>query len=651
MKYIITVLLCFIQLSLSAQKLSEVQWSNWIAISDRNENKILFSFAYSKFGTRRGIKWYFRIKNDYKEVISGRFIYEYSSTDGGEHTSSYILHCMPGKSIASNDLLFVANVEKLTNIYFVEFNPCSLNSRLTSFTIKDTALLKLQDAMIAQQKSRIQSENTYNVKANSSSEKANDFSDRVISYKGKNEDVIRKLLSSVKGWRTNSGLQIQDGIPPEVPINNNCQRDQYVYSAILYAWAAESYYRINEIEKAEKVSDKIPSLINLVTQLCGGNPNYVDGNCNTVMIFPCEVLDNSSQHSTAANNPQKDNKAQNITESTSPKVDMQKEKELLYSLLPLASTGFNPQNANFTNAFSGFMSKFDSYVEDDSTLGTGVKFFIKLANLNTMSQLRELSGDNISYTNFVQKIGNLNEKVSGNFNKDNALMNSISINKPLSQMSTTEIRAQIEPLWNAIGSLLEPITNEDGLTGKGEKRITERYDEMRQKNKELKSTYGYDMNDFMFSIRNHDDALFDKIISTGFPINLSIGFSDRNESDEQAIDFTTNQYSNKFSPKPIHYAAKYGNTSVIKKLIAKGADIYENGSFTDMQSFDNGDLVDWYTNPLAIAVTFNRYEASSYLLSIMKNPFKTRFKKSMALATARAWKNDEMVDLIQSYSK
>jgi hypothetical protein len=35
----------------------------------------------------------------------------------------------------------------------------------------------------------------------------------------------------------------------------------------------------------------------------------------------------------------------------------------------------------------------------------------------------------------------------------------------------------------------------------------------------------------------------------------------------------------------------------------------------------------------------------------MKNPFKTRFKKDMALATARAWKNDEMVDLIKSYDK
>ncbi|MBX2920956.1 MAG: ankyrin repeat domain-containing protein [Chitinophagaceae bacterium] len=660
------IILLLNSLSLEAQKLSDVKWSDWIAISDRNENRVLFSFAYAKFGPpnevdekRTGLKWYFRIKNDYKENISGRFIYEYSSTDGAEHTNSYIIHCMQGKSIVSNELLFVTNAEKLLNIYFVEFNPCSHTSKLSAYTKKDTAIFRLQEAMIAQQKLRIQSANTIsNASSNSNNLKSNsslktvDFSDKTIIYKGKNEEIIHSLLSKVKGWRTNSGLTIQDGIPPEVPIDNNCQRDQYVYSAILYSWAAESYYRINGLKKAEVASVKISELINLVNQLCGGGPAYVARNCKTAFICPCNGSNNNQSTSAAATIQQNNNNIQNLNSASSSditlKEDMKKEKELLYSLLPLASIGFNRDNANFTNAFSEFANKFDKYVDEDETLGTGVKLFVKLANYNTMAQLRELSGYNTNYNNLIQggassPTASLNQSTNNSF---------LSTNKPMSEMSSAEIRQQIEPLWNAIGSLIEAGNDEDGLSGRAKSKITERYEAMRDENKKLKNTYGYDLEDLKYAIKNFDDELLDKILDSNFPIDFKLYNSPRTESGEQAVNFTYENWGNKYTAKPIHYAAKYGNVYAIKRIIAKGGNIDEQAMFHNMYGlYHAGGYPLESGNPLVIAIYFNRYEAAKYLLEIMKNPIPKKFWKETFLDAARAWKNDEMLDLIKSYVK
>lgn len=650
MKYIITALICLMQLSLFAQKLSEVQWSDWISINDRNENKVLFSCGYAKFGPpnevnekRTGFKWYFRIKNDYNENISGRFVYEYSSSDEQEHKSSYIIHCMPGKTITSNELLYVTNAEKLINIYFVEFRPCISNSSLMAFTIKDTAFFSLQDAMIAQQRLRLQNA------GNATTQGAgNDYSDRTIVYKGKNETIIRKLLSTVKGWRTNSGLQVQDGIPPEVPIDKNCQKDQYIYSAILYAWAAESYYRLNEINKAEEVSDKIPALINLLKQICSSNPNSRNMDCKTASIFPCYELNN--QVLTAVT--QSSNNSMGSRPVTSNNMDMQKEKGLLYSLLPLATTGLNPQNADFTNAFSGLMNKLDNYASEDSTLDTGTKIFVKLAAFHTMSQLRELSGDNTGYANFLQKMGNSISSVGSRFNQNYATP-TYSMNKPLSQMSTSEMKAAFEPLLNTVGTLLDAGADENGLHENQKNKITAKYEAERLQNKDLKAKYGYDLEDLKYSIRNFDDQLLDKILSAGFPIDLQMHFSERNESAEQAFDFAYEHFAQKIKPKAIHYAAKYGNVYALKKLIEKGGDYNEMGYFHDMYglSFSGAEFVIEGGNPLFIAIVFNRYDAAKFLCDTMGNPFYKNSLRKMLLNVARAWKNDEMVDLINSYAK
>ena len=478
-----------------------------------------------------------------------------------------------------------------------------------------------------------------------------DFSDKTVNYKGKNEESIKALLSKVKGWRTNSGLNVQDGIPPELPIDNNCQRDQYVYSAVLYSWAAESYYRINELKKAEVASEKVPELINLVKSLCGGGPNYIAGNCKTAFILPCNGANTNSQTQSSAVTQQNSNITQSSTlpgNTIAGAADMQKEKELLYGLLPLAATGFNPQNGNFTNAFSGFMGKFDKYVDEDTVLGTGVKLFIKLANYNTMSQLRELSGDNSKYNNFLQNISQSNASNT----TGQSYSAPIAANKPLSQMSSSEIRQQIEPLWNAIGSLIESGNDENGLTARGKTKITERYEAVREENKKLKSTYGYDLQDLMFAIKNFDDELLDKILSTSFPIDLKISFSPRTETDEQAVNYTYENWGSKFDPKPIHYAAKYGNVYAIQKLISKGADVTEKGKFHNMYGlYFAGALADEFANPLFIALTFNRFAATKFLCEKMKEPFSSKSSRNIALDIARAWQNDEMVDLIKGYGK
>jgi len=650
-------------LYVSAQKLADVKWSEWVPISDHNENKVLFSFAYAKFGApnevdqkRLGLKWYFRIKNDYKEDISGRFCYEYQAVDGSEHISSYPLHCMPGKSIVSNELLFVTNVEKLLNIYFVTFSPCASGGQLLSFTPRDTIVFRLKEAMIAQQVARVQHTGaaTANASVNAAARTA-DFSDGKVIYHGENEKIIKQLLSQVKGWRTNSGLTVQDGIPPQVPVDNPCQRDQYVYSAVLFAWAAESYYRIGENQKSAAAADKVRELIQTVQSLCGGGPAYISGSCTTMRLYPCgEAGDRNAPiaagTSTGASQHLTGQRQQAVTANYNNSAN--KEKDLLYNLLPVAAAmGSDPKANTMTDALSGFMNKFDQYVADNDELDTGVKLFLRLSNLNTMNQLRELSGDNAKYKNFVQQIA------PGYVSTPPGGINDLAavLNRPMSQMSTTEIRQQIESLWNTIGSLIESGLDENGLTARRESKLADRYDDIRRQDKQLKATYGYDTEDFKYAIRNFDDALLDKILDKNFPFDLPIVYSERTESSEQATNFVYERLNLKYAPKPIHYAAKYGNAYAVKKLMAKGADPNERAGFHSMYGLaQSGAAPIEFGNCKTIALAFNRYEALKYLLDTMhaNEPFdKGNLTKKDVLDIAHAWKNDEMVDLIKDHFK
>jgi hypothetical protein len=105
-------------------------------------------------------------------------------------------------------------------------------------------------------------------------------------YQGNSAATVRDLLSKVQGWRTASCANCNDGIPPKVNINPNCQRDTHVASAVQFAWAAESSYRLGNTAQAATLVSKMNESLQAARALCG--PSTINlGSCLTLSIFPC----------------------------------------------------------------------------------------------------------------------------------------------------------------------------------------------------------------------------------------------------------------------------------------------------------------------------------------------------------------------------
>ena len=107
------------------------------------------------------------------------------------------------------------------------------------------------------------------------------------AYQGQNSNYVNQLLSKVSGWKTASCTTCNDGFPPMVDYNVNCQRDVYVQAAVGYAWAAESYYRLGETAKASSAIDLMMQNLQLARALCGPATINGGGSCITLDIFPC----------------------------------------------------------------------------------------------------------------------------------------------------------------------------------------------------------------------------------------------------------------------------------------------------------------------------------------------------------------------------
>lgn len=107
------------------------------------------------------------------------------------------------------------------------------------------------------------------------------------AYRGPSANYVNQLLSRVTGWKTASCLTCNDGVPPMVNYNANCQRDLYVQAAVGYAWAAESYYRLGETGKAASAIDLMMQSLQLAKSLCGPSTVNGGGSCLTEDIFPC----------------------------------------------------------------------------------------------------------------------------------------------------------------------------------------------------------------------------------------------------------------------------------------------------------------------------------------------------------------------------
>ncbi|REA63799.1 hypothetical protein DSL64_05080 [Dyadobacter luteus] len=106
------------------------------------------------------------------------------------------------------------------------------------------------------------------------------------SYNGNSAAVVKQLLGQVKGWKTPSCTTCSDGMPPKVNINSNCQRDSYVASAVNYAWAIESYYRLGETSSIASLVTNMNQSLQYARNLCGSS-TVSSGSCYTLSIYGC----------------------------------------------------------------------------------------------------------------------------------------------------------------------------------------------------------------------------------------------------------------------------------------------------------------------------------------------------------------------------
>src|SRR4051812_21697957 len=103
-------------------------------------------------------------------------------------------------------------------------------------------------------------------------------------YAGTYQNEVRHLLGRVSGWRTSSNAQTDGGVPPNVSIGSGCIRDTYVAAAVNYAWAAESYYRLNS-SNAASMAANMRSQLNNANQLCSNASS--GGVKNLWALRPC----------------------------------------------------------------------------------------------------------------------------------------------------------------------------------------------------------------------------------------------------------------------------------------------------------------------------------------------------------------------------
>jgi hypothetical protein len=105
-------------------------------------------------------------------------------------------------------------------------------------------------------------------------------------YAGTYQNEVRHLLNRVSGWRTSTNAQTDGGVPPNVSIGAGCIRDTYVAAAVNYAWAAESYYRLNSAN-ASPMAANMRSQLNSGNSLCSNASSGGLNNCRTLSIWGC----------------------------------------------------------------------------------------------------------------------------------------------------------------------------------------------------------------------------------------------------------------------------------------------------------------------------------------------------------------------------
>ncbi len=105
-------------------------------------------------------------------------------------------------------------------------------------------------------------------------------------YAGPYEGDVRYLLDHAAGWRTSRDAAVDGGEPPQVAIANTCPRDAYVAAAAHYAWAAESYYRLDNAH-ASSMAREVHGNLEQANDLCAASTGVSIVRCRTTSIWGC----------------------------------------------------------------------------------------------------------------------------------------------------------------------------------------------------------------------------------------------------------------------------------------------------------------------------------------------------------------------------
>lgn len=605
--------LFFIILLVQVSVAQQWTWSSWVPVLDRNENKIQVSITFVE---QEGISlgyvdekqrvptFHYKFRNKYKEAISGRIVFDYQSMNGDDLTMSCVLYNLQPDQEYTNHNQSLRFVKSVSNFRFVEFESANKTSSLISYTASDSVIFRMYSEIKQQEANKssiVQSgeKGKITVKDNSHNK---------IYYKGPNENQISSLLSKVKGWTTNSGLNVKNGVPPKLDINSECQRDQYVYSALLYSWAAESYFRINETQKANEASAKVSDLLNITTQLCSnGGIHLQNGSCKTEAIFPCSDVNigsNTHQASSLTTVSSSSLTQSNLQPASgNNKADFKNEKELFSGLLPvLAALNTNDYNQQATS-ISGFMDNLVSYSEKSGSSDPITNIFLKLAALDLKLQTAEQTGNNNSFLNSVSSLtGNTNSKMTI---QPSSLYSGYGMQNNLQQESQMiNIVTQF-----ANSPAFENWINPDHPTNHQIIRQGKLNDVILNRNEDYREKYGYTVKDFTDAIRNFDDALLDKILSTGFPVDTKV-IHDNPYTEVQLGDY----YGTDYYLNGLHYACIYGNEYAVKRFLEKKLDINEVAkAFKGFNKYSHS--IVYYGRPIEFAIRFHQAKIIKLLLA------------------------------------
>ena len=109
------------------------------------------------------------------------------------------------------------------------------------------------------------------------------------SYSGPYSTQVHDLLSkSPSQWSCPSSRTERPSSQLIKPSSLPCMRDEYVWAALLQAWAAECHARLNMESEAEQNAEQMMQSLKAAKSLCSDRPAVSGGaSCSTLSIYSC----------------------------------------------------------------------------------------------------------------------------------------------------------------------------------------------------------------------------------------------------------------------------------------------------------------------------------------------------------------------------